>query len=99
MRRERELPVHCCCEPGKRLGYLTVREDELRDWHGGRAVRILPRLPVSVAEGEPIAPFIPSSVLLRVRLLNTPSGLPIEAIDSGHCSVSTLRMLPGWRDV
>lgn len=102
--RERLLPVHCCCEPGKRLGYLPVREDDLRGDGRGRFVAFAPMLPfvfVGLDSGaaSPVADrLMPDAVRLRLRLLKVNTGLAIAALDSGHQPLDVLRTLPGWID-
>ena len=87
------MPVHCCCEPGKHLGWVPVEpgHDTYRfavyEPFGAANWRMAP------AEATPM----PCWVTLRRRMLRTPSG-EIEALDSDHQPVETLRKLRGWVD-
>jgi hypothetical protein len=89
------LPVHCCCEPGKHLGYLPEPRG------GGSVVVSVPRLGGLRWVGEPITnDTFADHVTLRVRRLALQPGVPpITALDSGHQPIEVLRTLPGWVDV
>ena len=98
--RERLIPVHCCCEPGKRLGYLPVHEGDAYAQYGSTAVAFLrprPATPGGLGEAAGLAEEV-QTVRLRLRPLALGRGLSIVAFDSGHQPLDVLRTLPGWRD-
>lgn len=81
----RHYPVHCCCTPGKRLGYVRAPE-------GANSV-VFPLKPTSWADDTPF-----ETVTLRLRRLYLGQGEHIMAFDSNHQDLETLRRIPGWVD-
>ena len=79
------LPVHCCCEPGKRLGYLPVPQGDTL------AVLLPPE-----RRGDDMEPL--RTATLRVRALHRQGEGRIVAFDSGHQPIEVLRKVPGWID-
>ena len=86
------LPVHCCCEPGKRLGYLPVPRSG-----GDRLLIVLPRGRMPASMGEALGMPVVDTACLRVRRLHK-GAVQMDAFDSGHQPLEVLRRIPGWRD-
>lgn len=90
------LPVHCCCNPKVRLGWLQV--DERHAYAGARVKIVIPRsVPLPMADAGMF--LWQQEEELDIELLWNPEGPgPLEflAVKSGHRTNEQLARLPGF---
>lgn len=99
----RELAVHCCCEPGKRLGWLQLPSSFAGDVKPGRIVRIAwatREHDASASRLEQV--FEPGCLVLweldlEIRMLHY-AGDTILALDSHELTPEQWRTIPGFRE-
>lgn len=95
----RYLPVHCCCNPDKRLGWVSVRENPMRvfpwivhfvcrrEFTGG-----------SVLRGDRIDIAPAKVIVTTIERLGLPGGLVIDAVKSAHEPIEVWRQVPEFQE-
>jgi hypothetical protein len=87
-----KLPIHCCCEPGKRLGYINL-PDAFRK--GDIVLRRSGEL--SVAPADPTAERRVDTIHTEVGWILCARG-PFLAVKSAHLPIEEWRKIPGFSE-
>lgn len=93
------LPVHCCCTPIIRLGYVEVPDDRTML---GQIVFVIPprfssaRIPADRV-GFDGAMDPGAKIYTTIELLGTSKGDAILAVKSAHLDLETWQRVPGFR--
>ena len=88
------LPVHCCCKPAKRLGWVDVDDRSARP-----GVAIM--LTVRTVESGPARDLSHQhrAILTQVAELDLEGFDPILAVKSADVPIEVWRLVPGFSEV
>lgn len=87
----RLLPVHCCCEPWMRLGWVPVPVKYER----GAWIVFWPA-PWRSISSEPTAALLEGRITTMVATLVFADGTAVDAVKSGHVPLEVWREVPGF---
>jgi len=85
------LPVHCCCEPSRRLGWVPVFETTLGKWI---VFALRPVLRAADDDGDRRVEVL--SITTMVAPLLLPDGTTIDAVKSANAPLAWWREVPGF---
>lgn len=89
----RMLPVHCCCEPNKRLGWVPVPDKRL---NSPGPVRFMSKLPSYDLETGTVSPAESFDTIVEFIHHHPAYDGPQLAVNSHEVPVETWRRVPGF---
>lgn len=93
----RRLDVRCCCDAGKLLGYLDVKDEDASPWRVLRFARYASPFSDSVAVSSPDAVDV-QIVTLEVADCWLPGRDRFLAVKSNDTPIEVLRELPNFTE-
>lgn len=78
------VPVQCCCEPGKRLGWLELPPEKVR---AGEQLRFVTFEAPATRVGEYLPPRVQATVLETEVRWHQRLAYPARLLDCGHYTV------------